>query len=181
MLVCAEDLGDVPDCVPRVLADLDILGLRIERWSRDYKSPGAPFIPPARYPRLSVCTPSVHDTSTLRGWWEENPDEREIFFATLGAGGPCPPRLSHDLLQAVLEHSLGAGSLLCVLQLQELLDLDGELWSEDPREDRINVPGTVAATNWTWRMPLAVEQLMGRRQLVERIRTMVGRRRERTL
>jgi 4-alpha-glucanotransferase len=164
-----------------VLADLDILGLRIERWSRDYKSQGAPFIPPARYPRLSVCTPSVHDTSTVRAWWEENPDEREIFFATLGAGGPCPPRLSRDLLQTLLEHSLGAGSLLCVLQLQEVLDLDGELWSEDPREDRINVPGTVAATNWTWRMPLTVEQLMGRRQLVERIRAMVGRRRERTL
>jgi 4-alpha-glucanotransferase len=181
MLVCAEDLGDVPDCVPRVLADLDILGLRIERWSRDYKSPGAPFIPPARYPRLSVCTPSVHDTSTLRAWWEENLDERELFFATLGAGGPCPPRLSRDLLETVIEHCLGASSLLCVLQLQELLDLDGGLWSEDPREDRINVPGTVAATNWTWRLPLTVEKLLGRRQLAERIRVMVGRRRERTL
>ncbi len=180
MLVCAEDLGDVPDCVPRVLADLEILGLRIERWSRDYKAPGAPFIPPARYPRLSVCTPSVHDTSTLRAWWEENPEERELFFASLGASGLCPPRLSRDLLETVLEHSLGAGSLLCVLQLQELLDLDSALWSEDPREDRINVPGTTAAVNWTWRMPLAVEELMERQQLVERIRAMVGRRRERS-
>ena len=185
MLVCAEDLGDVPDCVPRVLADLEILGLRIERWSRDYKSPGAPFIPPARYPRLSVCTPSVHDTSTLRAWWEEDPAERELFFAGLGASspgvsGPCPPRLSRDLLEKVLEHCLSARSLLCVLQLQELLDLDGELWSEDPREDRINVPGTVADTNWTWRMPLTLEQLSERRQLAERIRAMAAPRRDRT-
>lgn len=181
MLVCAEDLGDVPDCVPRVLADLEILGLRIERWSRDYKTPGAPFIAPARYPRLSVCTPSVHDTSTLRAWWEENPEERALFFASLGVDGPCPARLSCDLLHTVLEHSLGAGSLLCVLQLQELLDLDGELWSEDPRQDRINVPGTIAATNWTWRMPLGVENLMKHGGLTERIHAMAARRRERPL
>jgi 4-alpha-glucanotransferase len=89
-------------------------------------------------------------------------------------------RICRDLLEKVLEHCLGARSLLCVLQLQELLDLDGELWSEDPREDRINVPGTVADTNWTWRMPLTLEQLSERRQLAERIRAMAAPRRDRT-
>ncbi len=38
MLVCAEDLGDVPRCVPRVLENLGILGLRIVRWAREYET-----------------------------------------------------------------------------------------------------------------------------------------------
>ena len=180
MLVCAEDLGDVPACVPRVLAELSILGLRIQRWSRQYGSPGAPFIPPARYPLLSVCTPSVHDTSTLRAWWEEDPAERGLFFESLGVAGPCPERLSRDLLQKILEGCADSGSLLCVFQLQELLDLDEELWSADPRDDRINVPGTVSDTNWTWRMPLGLEQLAARQRLTGLIRALTSRRAGRT-
>ncbi len=133
MLVCAEDLGDVPDCVPKVLAELGILGLRINRWSREYKkaAPGEPaaFIPPASYPRLSVCTPSVHDTSTIRGWWEEDADEREAYFRSMGATGPCPRTMTPDLQARIFTHCLGAGSLLCMFQIQDILDLDSEIWS----------------------------------------------------
>src|SRR5208337_4015635 len=103
MLVCAEHLGDVPRCVPRVLEGLGILGLRIVRWAREYeKTPAgqqAPFIPPSRYPLLSVCTPSVHDTSTIRGWWEQDPVERDLFFRSLGEDGVCPPRMTPSLLE----------------------------------------------------------------------------------
>ena len=66
-----------------------------------------------------------------------------------------------------------------MFQLQELLDLDPELWSPDPRADRINVPGTVADTNWTWRMPLTTEALAGRTGAAERLRELVQRRRRR--
>jgi 4-alpha-glucanotransferase len=169
MLVCAEDLGDVPDCVPRVLADLGILGLRIERWTRRWKEPGSPFIPPADYPWLTVATPSVHDTSTLRGWWEGERAEREEYWPTLGLPGPCPERLPPEVHEAILRRILGAGSAICTLQLQELLDLDPELRSADPKADRINVPGTVADTNWSWRMPIAIERLAERADLSRRI------------
>jgi 4-alpha-glucanotransferase len=162
MLVCAEDLGDVPGCVPRVLEELGILGLRIARWARDYASPGAPFVHPSRYPRLSVCTGSVHDTSTLRGWWEEDAAEREAFFRHLGGEGDCPPRMTPELLKRILSHLLGARSLFCILQIQDLLDLDPADWSADPAEDRINVPGTVSRKNWTWRMPMPLESLVER-------------------
>ena len=179
MLVCAEDLGDVPDCVPRVLADLGILGLRIERWARAWKRPGSPFIDPASYPALTVCTPSVHDTSTLRGWWEEDRAERQAYFPLLGLDGACPDRLTPEVHAAIVERCLGARSRLCVFQLQELLDLDPRLWSPDPRADRLNVPGTVADSNWTWRMPLAIESLAGRADLSNRLRALVAARRAR--
>lgn len=176
MLVCAEDLGDVPDCVPRVLSDLGILSLRIERWSRRYKEPGAPYQDPGDYPRLSVSTPSVHDTSTLRGWWEENASQREEYWRLLGIPGACPPRLPPDAHEAILKRSLGSRSLLCILQLQEILDLDGELRSPDPASDRINVPGTVSQANWTWRMPMGAERLAGRREPASRLASLLGRR-----
>jgi 4-alpha-glucanotransferase len=179
MLVCAEDLGDVPRCVPVVLADLGILGLRILRWARDWDAPGQPFVPPDRYPWLSVSTPSVHDTSTLRAWWEEGRQEREGFFAAMGRSGPCPDRLTPDLLRRVVGHCCSAGSALCIFQLQDLMDLDEELWAPDPRSDRINVPGTVNDWNWTWRMPLPVEELASREQLTGRIAALARGRRER--
>jgi len=183
MLVCAEDLGDVPRCVPRVLEDLGILGLRIVRWAREYeKTPPeqqAPFIPPSRYPLLSVCTPSVHDTSTIRGWWEEDPVERETFFRSLGESGVCPAHMTPLLLEKIMEHCGRARSLLCMFQAQDLLDLDKDLWAPDPKADRINVPGTVTGENWTWRMPLAVEELSGRTALAGKIRALAAARRQR--
>jgi 4-alpha-glucanotransferase len=181
MLVCAEDLGDVPDCVPRVLSRLGILGLRIARWAREYNVPGAPFISADGFPRLSVCTASVHDTSTLRAWWEENPSEREAYFRHLGHPGACPERLDRHVLTRIVEHLMSAGSILCILQLQEILDLDEANWSPDPREDRINVPGTVNDWNWGWRMPLRIEELAGRREPAATLRALSQARRARAL
>jgi 4-alpha-glucanotransferase len=183
MLVCAEDLGDVPRCVPCVLSALGILGLRILRWSRAYdqSAAGAPasFIPPESYPPLSVCTPSVHDTSTLRGWWLEDPADSARFFSFLGESGPAPARMDAGLLVRILERCCAAASLLCIFQVQDLLDLDEALWSPDPADDRINVPGTVTDRNWTWRMPLGVEELAGRAVLRESVRRLTAGRRAR--
>jgi len=183
MLVCAEDLGDVPDCVPKVLAELGILGLRIVRWSREYPkaSAGQParFIPPRQYPRLSVCTPSVHDTSTLRGWWEEDQADREEYYKTLGIPGPCPARMTPDLHQRIVSQCLETNSLLCMFQIQDILDLDQRQWSVDPRSERINVPGTVNDQNWTWRVPVDLKDLEKRADLTERLRPLVISRRGR--
>jgi 4-alpha-glucanotransferase len=185
MLVCAEDLGDVPRCVPRVLDGLGILGLRIVRWAREYEKtpPGrqAPFTPPSRYPLLSVCTPSVHDTSTIRGWWEEDPVERELFFDSLGENGACPARMTPELLEKIMGHCGRARSLLCMFQVQDLLDLDEPLWDPDPKAGRVNVPGTVNEENWTWRMPLAVEELSQRSALGVKIRALTSARKKRPL
>jgi 4-alpha-glucanotransferase len=180
MLVCAEDLGDVPECVPRVLSELGILGLRVERWARDYVEEGAPFVPPAKYPRLSVATASVHDTSTLRGWWEESREERAAFFAHLGCPGECPPRMTVELLSGILSHLLGSASLVCVVQLQDLLDLDPANWSPDPAEDRINIPGTVSGHNWTWRMPMDIEELAARAEPAAAVRALSAARAKRS-
>jgi 4-alpha-glucanotransferase len=60
MLVCGEDLGMVPHCVPGVLQRLGILSLEV------LPMPKQPGQTPAGAPYLSVVTPSTHDMATIR-------------------------------------------------------------------------------------------------------------------
>ena len=176
MLPCAEDLGAVPACVPAVLEELGIPGLRIPRWTRDWDLPGQPFVRLDRYPKLSVCTPSVHDTSTLRGWWDLE-DGREAFArAYCPALDPAPAALDPASELRVLESLAGAASVLYVLQLQDLLDLSAGYRSADPRADRVNVPGAVDDFNWTWRMGPAIEDLLEAEAWTKRARAVAAAR-----
>jgi 4-alpha-glucanotransferase len=45
------------------------------------------FQHPSEYSYLTVCTPSTHDCSTLRGWWEENRAHTAAFWKFLGMNG----------------------------------------------------------------------------------------------
>jgi 4-alpha-glucanotransferase len=67
MLVCGEDLGLVPGSVPAVMNQLGLLSLEIQRMP---KQTNREFFHPNDAPYLSVVTPSTHDMSTIRGWFE---------------------------------------------------------------------------------------------------------------
>ncbi|TFG81268.1 MAG: hypothetical protein E4H20_10165 [Spirochaetales bacterium] len=177
MLPCAEDLGSIPPGVPEVLNDLGMLGLRIPRWVRRWTEPGQPYIPLANYPTLSVCTPSVHDTSTLRGWWEDEDDRDDFARAYSPTLSPAPRSLDPAGQFTLLRSLAGSASQLYVLQLQDLLDLSSAYRSADPGLDRINVPGAVADFNWTWRMGPTVEDLAADEAWMELVRAVSSRER----
>ncbi len=172
MLPCAEDLGAVPPLVPKVLAELGILGLRIPRWTRRWDEPGQPYVEPGDFPRLTVSAPSVHDTSTLRDWWEHEagPADR-----TAAYGAAPPESWSPEAGARILARFAAGASVLLVVQLQDLLDLSPAYASADSRTDRINVPGTVADSNWTWRMPVTLEDLAADPQWAGRVGRSVDR------
>ena len=69
MLLCGEDLGMVPACVPGVMKELGILSLEIQRMPKTHE---IEFFNPAHAPYMSVVSPSTHDMSTLRAWWKED-------------------------------------------------------------------------------------------------------------
>lgn len=52
-------------------------GLRIQRMPSE---PDAEFGNPANYPYMCVASPSCHDTSTTRAWYEEDSDRRQRFY-----------------------------------------------------------------------------------------------------
>jgi 4-alpha-glucanotransferase len=168
MLPCAEDLGAVPDCVPKVLAKLDILGLRVIRWFRRWDRDGQPYVPFDKYPELSVCTPSVHDSSTMREWWDKEADQ-EHFSAFIGV--PSLPKVYNPgTAKIILKHAAASVSRFRVFQIQDLLDLSQMWYSADPAMDRINVPGTANEFNWTYRIPVSIEALAADRELVHSVR-----------
>ena len=169
-LACAEDLGAVPPVVPVVLRQLEILGLRIPRWTRRWEEEGQPFVEPDNYEPLTVCTPSVHDTSTLRGWWEEEND-RGAFWGAFGLEYTMPDSLGSADVEAVLTaiyHRVA--SVLCISQLQDYLAMDPGLAPASVDEERINWPGTTSEDNWVYRMPVSIEALNQNEELAEAVR-----------
>jgi 4-alpha-glucanotransferase len=164
--IVAEDLGTVPDFVRASLRGLGIAGCKVLRWEREWSQPARPFKDPARYPRLSVATTGTHDTETLVEWWENaSVAERTLvakipFFASrpLNVAGPCDTDTRDSLLEALCASS----SDLLILPAQDVFG-----W-----RDRINVPGTVAEDNWTWRLPWAVDDLGGKLEAQARAETL---------
>jgi 4-alpha-glucanotransferase len=174
MLVCAEDLGSIPDCVPKVLGELGILGLKICRWARNWNAPGQPYYRVAEYPVLSVCTPSVHDTSTLRQWWDEETDHRG-FLTAIGLEdqeGLYTPELARRVVAGLLT----ARSRLCILALQDWFAVEADLRTDDPAAERVNTPGTVGGSNWGWRMKPFLEDLKTHPTFTARVRGLADQR-----
>jgi 4-alpha-glucanotransferase len=156
MLVCGEDLGMVPACVPDVMKLLGLLSLEVQRMP---KIPGQQFSRPADAPYLSVITPSTHDMSTIRGWWEEDPEVTQRFFhQELGLPGPAPAQCEAWINQAIVLQHLQSPAMWSVFQLQDLLGTDERLRRANPAEERINVPAD-PRHYWRYRMHLSLEQL----------------------
>ncbi len=180
MLVCAEDLGAVPACVPETLNELGILGIKIERWHRDYQKESEPYYDPKDYPRLSVCSPSLHDSSTLRGWWEEKDWDRRQYFSLLNMHEECPDHLTTEVCERIIKRNLGANSMLSVFLLQDILSLYYTLRTEHSDEERINVPGTHSPKNWSYRMKMTIEDLMKYDEYNNYLRGLIDERRNRS-
>jgi len=158
MLICGEDLGMVPGCVPQVMSELGILSLEVQRMP---KRSSNEFGHPADYPYLSVATPSSHDTSTVRGWWDEDPARSQRFYNTiLGKSGKAPSSCEPWLLREIITQHLYSPSMWAVFPLQDLLGMDEKLRYPDAGAERINEPA-VSQHYWRYRMHLFLEDLIG--------------------
>ncbi|MEZ4920743.1 MAG: 4-alpha-glucanotransferase [Saprospiraceae bacterium] len=167
MLICGEDLGMVPDCVPGVMQKLGFLSLEIQRMP---KEPGITFFEPRNAPYLSVVTPSTHDMSTVRGWWEEDRDLSQRFYnEVLGQWGGAPYFCEPWINELVVLQHLHAPSMWAIFQLQDLMGIDGLLRRESPEEERINVPAN-PKHYWRYRMHISLEDLQKESNFNGRIR-----------
>ncbi len=156
MLVCAEDLGMVPDCVPWALDELRILSLEIQSMPKD---PHVRFGVLAANPYRSVSTISTHDMSTLRQWWDEDWDQTQEYYNTvLWKQGPAPHPMTGDLAEQVVVNHLNSPSMLCLLSLQDWMAIDEQLRLPDQDAERINIPAN-PKHYWRYRMHMSIEQL----------------------
>ncbi len=171
MLACAEDLGMIPDCVPGVLEQLQILSLEIQRMP---KTPAAEFADTRAYPYRSVCATSTHDMSGLRLWWEEDPDRSgRLAGKVLGESGPAPPKAAAGRGEKFGRMHLDSPSMLCILPLQDWLATDAELRRADPSGERINDPSN-PRHYWRYRMHLSLERLLESEKFNARLGEMIA-------
>ena len=187
MVPCGEDLGVSIGCMQSVLDEFGILGLKVVRWCRDWASDGQPFFDFGSYRDLSLVTTSVHDSSTIREWWNSEKDSTKAFCQSIierrkakrSGGSACAVeeqdaaiwgrRFDPAVADFVLSNCALTSGVWFVNPLQDWLYLDGSLYLERAEDERINIPGTVSEFNWTWRMPTTVENLSGNGELLEKI------------
>lgn len=171
MLVCAEDLGMVPDCVPWVMDELKILSLELQSMPKD---PSVKFGYLSRNPYRSVCTISSHDMPTLRMWWDENIQRTQEYYNTmLYRQGPAPHPLPGWLASDIISRHLTSPSMLCILSIQDWLATDESLRLPDADAERINIPAN-PKHYWRYRMHLNIEDLAADKRFVQNITEMIS-------
>lgn len=157
MLVCGEDLGMIPHCVPDVMNALQILSLEIQRMP---KNPDREFGDVWHYPYLSVCTTSTHDMSGIRAWWEEDREKTQRYYNyVLQVSGEAPRYCEPWICEKILAMHMKSPSMLAIIPLQDWMSVNGNIRRENPASERINVPSN-PRNYWRYRMHITLEDLL---------------------
>lgn len=170
MLVCAEDLGMVPDCVAWMMNELRILSLELQQMPKD---PSVRFGELWKNPYRSVCTLSTHDMPTLRQWWDEDMERTQDYYnSQLYRSGAAPHPLPGWLAKEIVINQLACPSMLCVLLLQDWFAIDEKLRFADANAERINIPAN-PRHYWRYRMHLNIEDLIANKEYNDNIKELI--------
>ncbi|MBQ5844965.1 MAG: 4-alpha-glucanotransferase [Alistipes sp.] len=157
MLTCGEDLGMIPDCVPEVMNNQQILSLEIERMPKDT---GVEFGSVMNYPYRAVCTTSTHDMNPVRAWWRENRETTQHYYNNVMQWwGEAPSDATPEICREIINRHLASPAMLTILPLQDWMSIDGNIRFADPDAERINVPAN-PTHYWRYRMHITLEQLL---------------------
>ena len=157
MLICGEDLGMMTPCVTAVMKELGILSLEVQRAPKSNK---IEFFHPADAPYLSVVTPSTHDMSTIRGWWEEDRGVTQRFYnSQLGHWGEAPYFCDWWICRDIVLQHLYSPAMWSIFQMQDLLSISNDVRRDNPHDERINVPSN-SKFSWRYRLHINMEDLL---------------------
>ena len=169
MIACGEDLGMIPECVAWVMNKLQILSLEIQSMPKACVEFGNLDDNPV----LSVCTISSHDTPTLRGWWEEDPERAQRYYThALHLKGEAPRQLPGWLCEYILRQHLASPSAFCIFALQDWLGIDEAIRLPDAATERINVPAN-SRHYWRYRMHINLDTLLQPNSFTEHVKCII--------
>ena len=97
--VFAEDLGSIPPFVRNSMTRLQLPGVKVLRWEKDWDRDGTPPLDPVTFPELSVATTGTHDIEPLAA---------------------TPDGETSEQRAATLQLLLSAGSALTLIPLQDV-------------------------------------------------------------
>jgi 4-alpha-glucanotransferase len=171
MLICGEDLGMMTNCVTAVMKELGILSLEVQRAP---KTNTIEFAHPHDAPYLSVVTPSTHDMSTIRGWWEEDRAITQRFYnLQLGHYGEAPFFCESWICRDILLQHLYSPAMWAIFQFQDLLSISDKIRRENPHDERINVPSN-SKYSWRYRMHISLEDLIQNNEFNNELRNYIN-------
>jgi len=170
MLLCAEDLGMVPEFVKPILSSLRILSLSVFQMS---SARNRFFSNPADAPYDCVVMPGTHDMPTIREWWETDRDRAGFFWEQeLKEKGEvaefCEPWIS----KRIIEMHLKSPAMLRVFLLQDVLGISGQLRRANPFEERINDPSD-DHHEWRYRMHIPISAIENNKEFRKEIKSMI--------
>ncbi|WP_445431762.1 4-alpha-glucanotransferase [Chryseobacterium indoltheticum] len=165
MLICGEDLGLVPDCVPEVMDELAIIALKVQRMP----SGNIPFYNPKDAGYMNVVTASSHDSSTLRQWWKEDIGLTQVYFnQQLNQYGKAFDDLEPAIAEIIMKQHLYNDAMLAIFPIQEFFAIDEKVVNQDMIDERINNPA-VFPHYWRYRMHLNIENLTNNLEFNQKI------------
>ena len=171
MLICGEDLGMVPHCVPEVMEQTGILSLEIQRMPKD---PKLDFFHPKTAPYLSVVTPSTHDMSTIREWWEEDKTLTQKFYNyEMGHYGKAPEVCESLLVKEIILQHIYSPAMWSIFQIQDLLGMSEKLRRQNAFEERINQPSD-PNHYWKYRMHISLEELIKQKDFTKELKNLLS-------
>ncbi len=171
MLICGEDLGMIPKSVPGVMKTMNIMSLEIQRMPKG----NAKFGKTQEYPYFSVSSPSCHDMSTIRGWWEgDHETAKEYYYNYMFGYGYTPMKAEPRIVQYIVEDHLAGPSMLAIFPLQDLVGIDTDLRRMDAMAEQINEPSN-PKHYWRFRFHMNIEDLLGQTKFNEQIKDMIKR------
>lgn len=163
LLPLAEDLGTIPPEVFPILKNLGISGTKVLRWQGT--------TPYRDYEPLSLTTVSTPDMEPLPLWWQKYPEEAKAFCAF--KGWSYEPALSGVRQIEILTDAHHTSSYFHINLLEEYLFPFPELHWSNLEEERINVPGTLLPSNWTYRFRPTLEEIINHEPLARSIRAIL--------
>ena len=135
--VIAEDLGDLTPSFFEFMDACGFPGMKVLQFAF------TPDVNSAYLPHNavenSVIYTGTHDNDTTRGWWNSLNEETKEFVKAYLGGEISEDNAADRLIRA----AMASVSNLCVIPMQDILNLDGKA--------RMNIPGTPEG-NWRWRM-----------------------------
>jgi 4-alpha-glucanotransferase len=169
MLICGEDLGMIPQSVPGVMREMNIISLEIQRMPKG----NAKFGEVRSYPYFSVCSPSCHDMSTIRGWWQGDHEmAKDYFYNYLHWYGLTPMDCSPDIVHAIVNDHLASPSMMAIFPIQDLIGMDATLRNQTAEAEQINEPSN-PKHYWRFRFHIALNDLLDAKELNTKIKEMV--------
>ena len=133
--IVAEDLGFITPDVTELRDSLGYPGMKILQFA--FGGDGEHEFLPHTYARKVVVYTGTHDNDTARGWWDHARESERRYAGTYLACG------AHDVHWAMIRAALNSVGDIAIFPLQDVLGL--------PSEHRMNTPGTLGGSNWTWR------------------------------